>query len=98
MFICNHCPYVKAIIRDLALECNKLKKDGINSVAIMSNDTKNYHEDSIENKIKFAKKMKIPWLESNYVFYKEKIDNHAAPLKWAYNRKENWLRFYPNKK
>ena len=37
MFICNHCPYVKAIIKDLAKDCNQLKKDGINSVAIMSN-------------------------------------------------------------
>ena len=55
MFICNHCPYVKAIIRDLAKECNELKKDGINSVAIMSNDTKNYPEDSFNNMIKFAK-------------------------------------------
>ena len=34
MFICNHCPYVKAIIKDLAKSCNDLKKDGINSVAI----------------------------------------------------------------
>ena len=55
MFICNHCPYVKAIIRDLAKDCNELKKDGINSVAIMSNDTKNYPEDSFDNMIKFAK-------------------------------------------
>jgi peroxiredoxin len=55
MFICNHCPYVKAIIRDLAKDCNQLKKDGINSVAIMSNDTKNYPEDSFDNMIKFAK-------------------------------------------
>ena len=42
MFICNHCPYVKAIIRELVYDCAKLKEDGINSVAIMSNDTKNY--------------------------------------------------------
>ena len=55
MFICNHCPYVKAIIRDLAKECNELKKDGINSIAIMSNDTENYPEDSFDNMIKFAK-------------------------------------------
>ena len=55
MFICNHCPYVKAIIRDLAKDCNELKKDGINSVAIMSNDTENYPEDSFDNMIKFAK-------------------------------------------
>ena len=55
MFICNHCPYVKAIIKDLAKDCNELKKEGINSVAIMSNDPKNYPEDSFENMIKFAK-------------------------------------------
>ena len=54
MFICNHCPYVKAIIKDLARECNDLRKEGINSVAIMSNDTKKYPEDSFENMIKFA--------------------------------------------
>jgi peroxiredoxin len=54
MFICNHCPYVKAIIKDLAKDCNELRNDGINSVAIMSNDTKNYPEDSFENMIKFA--------------------------------------------
>ncbi len=55
MFICNHCPYVKAIIKELADDCNKLEKDGINTIAIMSNDTKNYPEDSFENMIKFAK-------------------------------------------
>ena len=55
MFICNHCPYVKAIIRDLAKDCKELKKDGINTDAIMSNDTKNYPEDSFDNMIKFAK-------------------------------------------
>ena len=54
MFICNHCPYVKAIIKDLGKDCNELRNDGINSVAIMSNDTKNYPEDSFDNMIKFA--------------------------------------------
>ncbi|MBA1340293.1 MAG: Peroxiredoxin [Pelagibacterales bacterium] len=55
MFICNHCPYVKAIIKDLVTDCEKLKKEGVNSIAVMSNDTKNYPEDSFENMIKFAK-------------------------------------------
>ena len=55
MFICNHCPYVKAITNDIVKDCNELKKDGINSIAIMSNDTKNYPEDSFDNMIKFAK-------------------------------------------
>ena len=55
MFICNHCPYVKAIIKDLTKDCEDLRKEGINSVAIMSNDVENYPEDSFENMITFAK-------------------------------------------
>ena len=55
MFICNHCPYVKAIIGDLVEDCKNLKKEGINSIAIMSNDTKNYPEDSFDKMISFAK-------------------------------------------
>ena len=54
MFICNHCPYVKAVTKDIVEDCNNLKKFGINSVAICSNDTINYPEDSFENMIKFA--------------------------------------------
>ena len=59
MFICNHCPYVKAIIKDLVEDCKNLRDDGINSVAIMSNDTKNYPEDSFDNMIQFAKDNKF---------------------------------------
>jgi peroxiredoxin len=55
MFICNHCPYVKAVIKDLAKDCNDLKKNGVNTIAVMSNDVKNYPDDSFENMIKFAK-------------------------------------------
>ena len=55
MFICNHCPYVKAVIEDIVNDCKILEKEGIKSVAIMSNDTKNYPEDSFDNMIKFAK-------------------------------------------
>ena len=54
MFICNHCPYVKAIIKDLVKDCELLIKEGINSIAIMSNDTENYPEDSFDNMVKFA--------------------------------------------
>ena len=54
MFICNHCPYVKAITKDIVEDCIDLKKIGINSVAISSNDTINYPEDSFESMIKFS--------------------------------------------
>ena len=55
MFICNHCPYVKAVIKDIVEDCKNLKNLGVNSVAIMSNDTKNYPEDSFEKMIQFSK-------------------------------------------
>ena len=59
MFICNHCPYVKAVINDIVSDCNNLLREGIKSVAIMSNDQKNYPEDSFENMIDFSKKNKF---------------------------------------
>lgn len=49
MFICNHCPYVKAILDRLVRDTNELKQLGINTVAIMSNDIADYQEDSFEN-------------------------------------------------
>lgn len=49
MFICNHCPYVKAIMGRLVRDTNALKQVGINTVAIMSNDAAEYPEDSFEN-------------------------------------------------
>ncbi len=54
MFICNHCPYVKAILERLIRDTNELKTLGINSVAIMSNDPRQYEEDSPENMKKIA--------------------------------------------
>jgi len=55
MFICNHCPYVKAIIADLVKDAKYLETIGIKSVAIMSNDVKNYPDDSFENMMSFSK-------------------------------------------
>jgi peroxiredoxin len=54
MFICNHCPYVKAIRERLVRDTAELKGMGINSVAIMSNDPSQYEEDSPENMKKVA--------------------------------------------
>ncbi len=49
MFICNHCPYVKAILDRLVRDANELKQLGMNTVAIMSNDVADYEEDSFDN-------------------------------------------------
>ena len=45
-FICNHCPYVKAVIRRIVRDAADLKQHGIGFVAISSNDAKSYPEDS----------------------------------------------------
>ena len=46
MFICNHCPYVKSIEEKISLETDRIKRLGVNSIAIMSNDQSSYVEDS----------------------------------------------------
>ncbi len=61
MFICNHCPYVKAIQQRLVRDAFDLKAFGIESVAIMSNDTTNYPEDSFENMKVIASKFGFPF-------------------------------------
>ena len=60
-FICNHCPYVKAIIKNLVEDALSLREIGINTVAINPNDTEKYKDDSFENMIKFSK-------ENNFSF------------------------------
>ena len=90
MFICNHCPYVKAIIKDLVEDCKYLKNDGINSVAIMSNDTKNYPEDSFDKMIEFAKNNKFGNLEYLIDETQEIAKKYGAvctPDFFAYNNK-----------
>ncbi|MEM9105065.1 MAG: thioredoxin family protein [Pseudomonadota bacterium] len=54
MFICNHCPYVKAIAERLVTDTNELMSKGIGVVAVMSNDYADYPADSPENMLKFA--------------------------------------------
>ena len=55
MFISNHCPYVKAIIKDLVNDVKFLEGLGIKSAGIMSNDVKNHPDDSFDNMISFSK-------------------------------------------
>ena len=55
MFICNHCPYVLAVINNVVEDCKELENNGVKSIAIMSNDPKRYEEDSFDNMIKFSK-------------------------------------------
>ena len=56
VFICNHCPYVKASIGRIVAEAKALREIGIGTIAIMPNDTKTYREDSFDNMKVFAAK------------------------------------------
>ncbi|MCL4678270.1 MAG: thioredoxin family protein [Alphaproteobacteria bacterium] len=55
MFICNHCPYVKAVVDRLVVTCKSLQALGYGCAAIMPNDTANYPADSFENMKIFAR-------------------------------------------
>jgi peroxiredoxin len=54
VFICNHCPYVKAAIGRIVAEAEALRGIGIGTIAIMPNDTEAYPEDSFDNMKIFA--------------------------------------------
>ena len=61
MFICNHCPYVKAVLDRIIRDTDELRRFGINSVAIMSNDPTEYPEDSFHNMQKLARERAFPF-------------------------------------
>ena len=88
MFICNHCPYVKAIIKDIVEDVKFLEDLGIKSVAIMSNDVKNYPEDSFENMISFSKlhKFTFPYLIDNTQKIARNYGAVCTPDFFGYNK------------
>jgi len=88
MFICNHCPYVKAVTKDIVDDCNELKKIGINSVAICANDAVNYPEDSFEKMIEFSIKNKFsfPYLNDETQEIAKTYEAVCTPDFFGYNK------------
>ena len=88
MFICNHCPYVKAIIDDIVGDCKNLKKIGIKSLAICSNDSINYPDDSFDNMIKFSKNhnFNFPYLIDETQEVAKKYGAVCTPDFFGYNK------------
>lgn len=56
MFICNHCPYVQAVVDRIVRDARELQAMGIGVAAISSNDAVTYPEDSFDNMKKVAAK------------------------------------------
>jgi peroxiredoxin len=61
MFLCNHCPFVKAVLDKIIRDTAELKAHGIGSIAIMSNDASVYPEDSWENMVRIARDKAFPF-------------------------------------
>jgi len=88
MFICNHCPYVKAVIKDIVQDAKFLESIGVKSAAIMSNDVKNYPEDSFVNMISFAKlhNFSFPYLFDETQKVAKKYGAECTPDFFGYNK------------
>ncbi|MCF8178665.1 MAG: thioredoxin family protein [Sulfuritalea sp.] len=61
MFICNHCPYVKAVLDRIVRDTRELAALGVGTIAIMSNDPSDYPEDSWQNMVRLARDKAFPF-------------------------------------
>ncbi len=94
MFICNHCPYVNSIIKKLVKDCLELKRLGIYSLAICSNDSLSFPEDSFENMKTYCKKnnFNFPYLHDPDQKVAQLYDAKCTPDFFGFNR-ENSLQY-----
>ena len=79
---------MKAVTKDVAEDCRKLKDLGVNSVAICANDAENYPEDSFDNMIIFAKKNQFdfPYLVDETQEIAKIYDAVCTPDFFGYNK------------
>ena len=60
MFICNHCPYVRAVIERIVRDARELVEGGIGAIAVMSNDPTEYPEDGFDHMAELARRLDFP--------------------------------------
>ncbi len=87
MFICNHCPYVKAVIDRIVRDVDELRPLGINAVAISSNDVVHYPEDSFDNMQRFAEahRFSFPYLYDESQAVARAYDAACTPDFFGFN-------------
>ena len=88
MFICNHCPYVKAVIDRIVRDAKELSDYGVGSVAIMSNDVDKYPDDSFENMREFALRHRFtfPYLLDDSQSVAKAYGAVCTPAFFGYNK------------
>lgn len=94
IFMCNHCPYVKAITGRLAELHNNYKDKGVQIIGINPNDPEIYPEDSFENMIEFANDngLEFPYLVDETQEIARAYDAVCTPDIYVYD-KEKKLRY-----
>jgi peroxiredoxin len=90
VFICNHCPYVKASINRIVAEANALCGIGIGTIAIMPNDTDAYPEDSFDNMKAFAARhaFSFPYVIDNTQEVARAYDAQCTPDFFGFNAQD----------
>jgi peroxiredoxin len=89
MFICNHCPYVKAVIDRIVRDVNELRGLGVSAVAICSNDAEHYPDDSFANMKRFAAahNFTFPYLHDESQEMARAYDAACTPDFFGFNSK-----------
>ena len=87
MFICNHCPYVIAVLDRIVRDATELSEYGVGVVAICSNDSKTHPDDSYENMKIFSKKnsFSFPYLHDEDQSVARAYDAVCTPDFFGYN-------------
>lgn len=87
MFICNHCPYVRAISTKLTEQMKLLQEEGVGVVAINANDEEQYQEDSYENMRIFVEEngLSFPYLHDNTQEVAKAYDAVCTPDFFGFN-------------
>ncbi|HEY5637148.1 MAG TPA: thioredoxin family protein [Burkholderiales bacterium] len=87
MFICNHCPYVKAVLDRIVTDCAELATLGVGSIAVMSNDPADYAEDSFDNmkRVAAAKRFGFPYVFDETQAVARAYDAQCTPEFFGFN-------------
>ena len=88
MFICNHCPYVKAVTDRLVALQEKFAERGVQFIAINSNDPESYPEDSFDNMKEFAAEnnFNLPYLVDETQEVAREYDAKCTPDIYVYDK------------
>ena len=88
IFLCNHCPYVKAVIQRFIKLQDEFYYKGVRFIGINSNDDKSYPEDSFEKMKIYHRewKMNFPYLRDVTQEVAKEYDAICTPDIYVYNK------------